>query len=198
MTSSCCPAYTAAVERHFKGLAPYVSHTESPMVALARQIRAADPEAIVVFVGPCLAKKREAAGSGVIDYSISFEELGAMFVAHEIDVQTCEAVAADTVGQNAGRGFPVTGGVSSAVAAALADREDVTVATIDGIDADAARLLRRLAKDPEKASNRPDGATFLEVMACPGGCVGGPLAYGSAKSASRQIAAQAAETATSI
>ena len=197
MTSSCCPAYTAAVERHFTGLAPYVSHTESPMVALARRIRTADPEAIVVFVGPCLAKKREAAESGVIDYTISFEELGAMLVAHEIDVQACAAEAADTLGQAAGRGFPVTGGVSAAVTAALAHREDVTAAAIDGIDADTARILRRLAKDPEKASNRPDGATFVEVMACPGGCVGGPLAYGSAKSATRQIVAQTAGVAAS-
>ncbi len=197
MTSSCCPAYTAAVQRHFEGLAPYVSHTESPMVALGRRIRAEDPDTLVVFVGPCLAKKREAAESGVIDYTISFEELGAMFVAHEIDVQACDAEAAATVGEAAGRGFPVTGGVGAAVAAALAHRDDVVTACIDGIDAEGVRTLRRLAKEPGKAANRPDGATFLEVMGCPGGCVGGPLAYGSAKSAARQIAKQAAGASAS-
>ena len=85
-TSSACPVVVDLVSKYYP--------------ALARRIRTADPEAIVVFVGPCLAKKREAAESGVIDYTISIEELGAMLVAHEIDVQACEAEAA-------GRGFPV-------------------------------------------------------------------------------------------
>jgi iron only hydrogenase large subunit-like protein len=132
--SSACPVVVDLVTKYYP--------------ALARRIRTADPEAIVVFVGPCLAKKREAAESGVIDYTISFEELGAMLVAHEIDVQACEAEAADTLGQAAGRGFPVTGGVSAAVTAALAHREDVTAAAIDGIDADTARILRRPGSAP--------------------------------------------------
>jgi len=94
-----------------------------------------------------------------------------------------EADELTPLSQYAGRGFPVNGGVSAAA--------------IDGIDADTARILRRLAKDPEKASNRPDGATFVEATACPGGCVGGPLAYGSAKSATRRIVAQSAGVAAS-
>jgi [FeFe] hydrogenase (group B1/B3) len=221
MTSSCCPAYTEAVRRHLPGLAPYVSDTESPMVAIARRIREEDPEATVVFVGPCLAKKREASESGVIDYVLSFEELGAAFVAYDIDVQECEAEPADSLGQEIGRGFPVSGGVGAAVRRVLAEasagnagdaggtnagRRDagegntgegdapcpLSTALIDGLDADSLRQLRRLAKNPEKPGAVPEDAAFLEVMACHGGCVGGPLAYGSAKAAAKQIHKQMA------
>ncbi len=187
MTSSCCPAYTAAVERHFTELAPYVSHTPSPMVVSAEAIRAEQPDAMVVFVGPCLAKKREARLSGVVDAVLSFEELGAMFVAHDIDVQECEEIDADCIGGTAGRGFPISGGVSSAVRAACATTRAVQTHTIDGIDADATRLLKGIGKNPQSPTVRPDGAEFIEVMACTGGCVGGPLAYGTARAATRSV-----------
>jgi iron only hydrogenase large subunit-like protein len=49
-----------------------------------------------------------------------------------------------------------------------------------------------LAKNPEKPGAVPEDAAFLEVMACHGGCVGGPLAYGSAKAAAKQIQKQMA------
>lgn len=200
MTSSCCPAYTETVERHLPALKPYVSHTESPMIRTGRRIRREDPAARVVFIGPCLAKKREALRSGEIDYVLSFEELGALFVAHEIDVQTAEPRQAERRAGPVGRGFPLSGGVSCAVRAVLQDaaggveaREPGTTC-IDGLDAEGLRTLRRLARDPDKPGALGEGVRFLEVMACPGGCVGGPLAYGSARSATRQIEKQGAGT----
>ena len=115
-----------------------------------------------------------------------------MFVAYDIDVQEMTAAVADEIGGAVGRGFPVSGGVRRAVADALQHTFPVETAAVDGLDRDALRLLRRIAASPEKASVRPDGARFLEVMACSGGCVGGPLAYGSARTAARAIAKEAA------
>jgi iron only hydrogenase large subunit-like protein len=161
------------------------------MIVTGTRIRAADPEALVVFVGPCLAKKREAATSGVIDYCISFEELGAMFVAAGIDVQECVPIHADETGSVVGRAFPVTGGVSGAIDGALAarGRKDgdaaITTTRIDGIDRETMKVLTRLGRNPEKGG--PDGARFVEVMACPGGCVGGPLAYGNLRTATKAV-----------
>lgn len=181
MTSSCCPAFVSAVEQHYTALSPYVSETESPMVVTGRRIREADEDAIVVFIGPCLAKKREARRSQVIDYCLSFEELGAIFVASNVDVQECPPQSADEVGGAAGRGFPVAGGLSDAIEKTL----HIKSTRIEGLDREATRTLSRLARDPEKGA--PEGAQFIEVMACPGGCVGGPLAYGDTRAATRAV-----------
>lgn len=191
MTSSCCPAYLESVKRHLQGLQPYVSDTPSPMIVSGEQIRKEHPEAKIVFVGPCLAKKREAAGSRAIDYVLTFEELGAMFVANEIDVQECEPERAAAVGGGAGRGFPVAGGVGRAIAGALGPGCEVPTTLVDGLDAEGIKTLKKIANKPEDESRRPEGARFIEVMACSGGCVGGPLAYGSAKAAIREIRKQA-------
>lgn len=191
MTSSCCPAWTESVRRHLPGLSSYVSETPSPMALAAKQLRHRDSSARIVFVGPCLAKKREAAADPNIDYVLTFEELGAMFVAADIDVQECAPIQADTVGGAAGRGFPVSGGVGAAVRSVLGTSRAVTTTVVDGLTQDTMKVLRRLEKAPDDSSRRPEGAQFLEVMGCAGGCVGGPLAYGSPKSAARAVKKEA-------
>ncbi len=60
MTTSCCPAYTGWVDKHAPMLKPYVSETRSPMVYAARYAKEKYPDAEVVFIGPCLAKRHEA------------------------------------------------------------------------------------------------------------------------------------------
>lgn len=190
MTSSCCPAWVESVRRHLPDLTPFVSHTPSPMVLAGEEIRKENRAATVVFVGPCLAKKREAAESGVVDYVISFEELGAMFVANEIDVQECPEERATRVGAALGRGFPVAGGVGRAIRRQFPGEDSIATALIDGLDAQTIKSVRRIGAQPDNESLRPEGAQFLEVMACPGGCVAGPLAYGSAKAALREIKKQ--------
>ena len=186
MTNSCCPAYVRAVNRHVKELSNKVSDTESPMIRAARAIKSAQPQAVVVFVGPCLAKKAEAAGETAVDYVLSFEELGAWMVAAGIDVQECALEAAEAVGCTAGRGFQVSGGVSAALRAALAEMgaPEPDMRTINGLGREALRELKKLAK------NTPATPTFVECMACSGGCIGGPLAYGSAAVAMRQLKKQ--------
>lgn len=49
------------------------------------------PDAEVVFIGPCLAKRYEAEMYvPEVDYVMSFEELGAFMVAYDINPETCE------------------------------------------------------------------------------------------------------------
>ena len=57
--TSCCPAFVNMVRLHYPQLADNISTTVSPMCAISRMIKAQDPEAITVFIGPCLAKKSE-------------------------------------------------------------------------------------------------------------------------------------------
>ena len=89
MTTSCCPAFVSMVKKQFPQLIDNISTTVSPMVATSRFIKKLYPEAITVFVGPCIAKKSEVFHEdieGNADFAISFRELVAILEARDIDV----------------------------------------------------------------------------------------------------------------
>ena len=78
LTTSCCPAFVDYVEKNFPQIADRVSHTPSPMVMIGRHIKQQDPKAKVIFIGPCVAKKKEfqlGKTMGAIDCVLTFEEL---------------------------------------------------------------------------------------------------------------------------
>ena len=164
MTSSCCPAYVEWVDKHAPALKPYVSDTRSPMVYAARRVREKYPDAEVVFVGPCLAKRNEADFVPEVDYVMSFEEVGAFMTAYNIDVSTCEESALDPEVTSLGRNFAQAGGVKNAVINAVGN--SYTSLNIEGLDKKNCNLLKSMIKKPQ--------AQFVEVMACEGGCINGP------------------------
>ena len=86
MTTSCCSAYVRAVNIHVPELKPCVSDTRSPMHYTAEIAKKDDPDCVTVFIGPCLAKRREGMDDEFVDYVLSVEEIGAFFVAKDIDV----------------------------------------------------------------------------------------------------------------
>ena len=93
LTSSCCPAFVQYIKSSFPALVPNVSHNLSPMGRLAQYIKATDPTAKVVFIGPCTAKKAEAQLESVkpyIDSVLTFEELQALYDSKDIDIMTLE------------------------------------------------------------------------------------------------------------
>lgn len=66
------------------------------MVYAARRVKEQYPDAEVVFIGPCLAKRYEAEMYvPEVDYVMSFEELGAFMVAYDINPETCEELPLD-------------------------------------------------------------------------------------------------------
>ena len=76
-TTSCCPAFVNMIRKHFPELEGNISTTVSPMCAVSRLIKARDPEAVTVFIGPCQAKKSEIADSeitGNADFVLTFDE----------------------------------------------------------------------------------------------------------------------------
>ena len=181
MTSSCCPVYFETVKKHVKEMEPFVSETRSPMYYTAQLCREKYPDAVKVFVGPCLAKRHEAIVSGCVDYTITFEELGAMLVAKGIDVaQAQRKEFANPAGGN-GRGFAVSGGVMEAVKS-IAAKSSATVqaAVMDGITKQSLKALKAYAVNGCSSQ-------FLEVMSCQGGCVAGPGVVSTAKFAAAKV-----------
>lgn len=177
MTTSCCPAYTGWVEKHAPMLKPFVSETRSPMVYAARYAKEKYPDAEVVFIGPCLAKRHEADSVPEVDYVMSFEELGAFMTAYDIDVANCSEKELSADVTKYGRGFAQAGGVQAAVVHAIGDK--YTNEHIEGLDKKNQALLKTLPKKPV--------AQFVEVMACDGGCINGPCSLAPLTLAKRQI-----------
>ncbi|MDE7107288.1 MAG: monomeric [FeFe] hydrogenase, partial [Clostridiales bacterium] len=124
LTTSCCPSFVKYVQINFPDLYKYVSHTPSPMVMAGKLIKAMDPTAKVIFVGPCTSKKfeyKQDIAKDYIDCVISFEELQAFLDARGVDVSTLS----DTYLDNAsyyGRIFARSGGITEGVKALAAER----------------------------------------------------------------------------
>ena len=75
MTTSCCPSYIELVNKHIPAMKPYVSGTGSPMYYAARIAKEKYPDAKVVFIGPCVAKRKEAQRDEAVDFIMTFEEM---------------------------------------------------------------------------------------------------------------------------
>lgn len=87
VTSSCCTAYVEAAKKHAPELLPMVSTTPSPMLYAADIARKQYPDAQIVFIGPCIAKRYEVTlHPDKVDWVMTFEELGTVFAAMNIDV----------------------------------------------------------------------------------------------------------------
>lgn len=171
--TSCCPAFVNMVRLHYPSLADCVSTTVSPMCAVSRLIKAKDPEAVTVFIGPCLAKKSEVTDQqieGNADYVLTYSEIRAIMKVKKITLEPCENV--DQMASVYGKRFANSGGVTAAVLQSMKESEeniDAMVCKANGAaECKKALLLLRAARLPED---------FVEGMVCEGGCVGGPSAF---------------------
>lgn len=180
MTTSCCPAYYEAVQKHIPELKHAVSHTLSPMLYTAQMIQERHPDAIRVFIGPCLAKRREGYQSGIVNYVLSMEELGAIMMAYNIQITQCEDMLIEEIPSMEGRGYPVAGGVAHAVKKLLPPDCDCRVGSINGLTHESIQKLRDYGCG--KCNEN-----LLEVMACEGGCIAGPSVIANPKIAAFQL-----------
>ena len=170
MATSCCPAWHAMVHKLFPAQAKNISMTL--MVYTARMVKREQPDARIVFVGPCAAKKLEAIREDIrsdVDFVLTFEELQGMFEAKEVDFESLEEdPKLKNAGTAAGRGFAVAGGVAQAVVDIIhAQHPDMEIKVANAEGLKDCRKLMTMAK-----TGKYNGF-LLEGMACPGGCVAG-------------------------
>lgn len=171
--TSCCPAFVNLVRLHYPELADAISTTISPMCAISRLIKAREPEAVTVFIGPCLSKKSEVIDQkidGNADYVLTYSEIEALMHAKEVELKPVDTEK--QIGSIYGKRFASSGGVTAAVLQSLKESEneiDAKVHVANGAAAcKKALVLMKVARLPED---------FIEGMICDGGCVGGPSAF---------------------
>lgn len=172
LTSSCCPAFVRYIKTRFPELTDHISHNLSPMATLGKFIKEHDPDAKIVFIGPCTAKKAEIKQDHVkdyIDYVLTFEELQALIDSKDIIVEELPETSLDEASYF-GRIFARSGGVTAAVEEAVKELNPegfvFNPIVCDGVDKCKPALMRA-SKGLMKDYN------FIEGMICSGGCIGG-------------------------
>ena len=159
--SSCCHSVNLLIQKYFPSELQYLADVLSPMQAHCRDIKKRYPNAKTVFVGPCVAKKDEAQYyEGIVDAVLTFDELTDLFKAEGVEPE--KGVNRDE--NTRARFFPTTGGILKTMDLSSSD---YTYYAIDGTENCIVAL-----KDIENGNVHK---CFIEMSACTGSCVGGPV-----------------------
>lgn len=158
--SSCCPSINMLIKKYYPTMLPYLAKVLTPMEAHCKLIKEQQPNAFTVFIGPCIAKKKEGDENPCVDAVLTFDELADWFAEEGIELPY-EHVDPESEGALA-RLYPATGGVLKATAKVAGYRR----IAIDGID-----NCRGVFDEIE---NSEFGKVFIEMSACEGSCVNGP------------------------
>lgn len=159
--SSCCHSVNLLIQKYFPRELHYLADVLSPMQAHCEDIKRRIPDAKTVFIGPCVAKKDEAETyGGAVDAALTFEELTNWLNAEHIELkkEVCENE------ESRARFFPTTGGILKTMEK---DAPDYTYMAIDGVENCIAAL-----RDIERGKVH---RCFIEMSACAGSCIGGPV-----------------------
>lgn len=161
--SSCCPSINLLISKHFPDCVPYLAPVLTPMLTHAKYIKARyGEETKVVFVGPCIAKKHEAdENKDLVESAISFDDLNMIFSKFDIELKEDLQTYVD---HSKARFFPTCGGIIKTM---KQDNPKYKYLSIDGVE-NAMRALSDI-----KHGNIDH--CFIEMSACPGSCVNGPL-----------------------
>ncbi len=186
LTSCCCPVWIAMIRKRYHELLPHVPGAVSPMVACGRFLKRIHPDAVTIFAGPCLAKKKEAKEPDIadaVDYVLTFQEMQDIFDAAEISLEELPEEEKEHASK-AGRLYARTGGVSQAV------EEMVRQLSPDGkinVRCEQANGTKECMEMMRRIQNKETDANFFEGMGCVGGCVGGPKAIIDSKKGKRYV-----------
>jgi iron only hydrogenase large subunit-like protein len=183
--STACPSVVKYIRKYHPELAKYLTPLLSPLLAHCRMLKNRFPGARVVFFGPCIAKKNEAASHpDLCDAALTFEDLRKM-----LDEKPQEGHREDTVEDRDrfipekaldGVLYPVDGGMITGI------RNNCTVTDrcamhFSGMD-EVASVIWSLERE-----NRAY-PVFLELLACPGGCVNGPMTANASGTLAKRLA----------
>ncbi|MCR5227654.1 MAG: 4Fe-4S binding protein [Eubacterium sp.] len=159
--SSCCHSVNLLIQKYYPNCLPYLADVISPMQAHAADIKRRSPDAKVVFIGPCVSKKDEAEHyKNYVEAALTFEELSDWFKKENVEVEQ----VTDTVDESLARFFPTTGGILKTM---TQENTDYDYLAIDGVE----NCIDALMDISEGKIHK----CFIEMSACAGSCVGGPV-----------------------
>ena len=166
--SSCCHSINLLIQKRYPECLQYLADIMSPMQAHCSDIKKRIPNVKTVFIGPCVAKKDEADYYvDIVDAVLTFEELDQMLEEERVKLE----VEADTDEKSRARFFPTTGGVLKTM---TQNAPGYTYMAIDGVE-NCMNALNDIASGKVHKC-------FIEMSACIGSCIGGPVMRKAKKS----------------
>ena len=163
-----CPGIVEYVERYHPDLVPNLAPIVSPMIATSRALKKLHGEELaIVFLGPCIAKKLEAASgplAGEVDAVLTFVSLREFFDGKGIRPEDVEESDFDPPRPGLGALFPISRGLLQA-AAVSEDLLEGNVVAADG----RAQFVQAINEFEAGALE----TKLLEVLCC-SGCIMGP------------------------
>ena len=161
--TSACPAVCRLIQAYYPKALQYLAPVDSPMIAHAKMLRKQHPDAKVIFVGPCIAKKREAIESGIIDGVLTYDDMQELFAEKNIVLDEIINISLENKKGTAclSKAYPISHGIIKAFPELPKGYDYMAV---DGPDrcVDALQNIDNLEN------------VFLEMNICKDGCVNGP------------------------
>ncbi len=159
--SSCCHSINLLIQKHYPEALNYLADILSPMQAHCASIKERMPDVKTVFIGPCVAKKDEAGRyDGIVDAVLTFEDLSEWLKEENVEIETEK----EKNEKSLARLFPTTGGVLKTMTERLPGYSYIA---IDGVE-------NCIAAIEDIISGKIHNC-FVEMSACVGSCVGGPI-----------------------
>ena len=160
--SSCCHSVNLLIQKHYPEALKYLARVVSPMEAHGQLLKRQYRDCKVVFIGPCISKKAEAENcDGAIDCVLTFSELSKWLASEGICI---DKLPADHNNKSKSRIFPTAGGILKSM---RCDEPGYTYLSVDGISSCIGALKDIIDGKLSKC--------FVEMSACNGSCLGGPI-----------------------
>ena len=163
LISSCCHSVNTLIMKHYPECKQYLADVLSPMCAHGLNIKKRHEDAKVVFIGPCIAKKDEGDQSPYVDAVLTYEELDQWLNEENISLLTTENKKKQE--RSKARLFPTGGGIIRTMECSSKKHSYIVV---DGMNEVIATL--------EDLKEGKIHNCFIEMSACKGSCVCGPVA----------------------
>ena len=181
ITANCLERVDALVKAKVDVIVMDSAHGHSANVLrTVRMVKEKYPDAKIVFVGPCVAKRKEVKLDPCVDFTLTFEEVGSVLEGLGIKIEEAQPFSVLFNAVREAHGFAQSGGVINAVKVYLKD-ENVNAVQVANLTKKNVALLRAYAKTGKAP------AQFIEVMACEGGCVTGPCTHADKTAGQKQL-----------
>ncbi len=170
--SSACPVIVEYIKLYKPEFAKNIVPVVSPALTHAKILKKAFGDDIaVVFIGPCIAKKRESdSHQDLIDVALTFEELNIWMKDEDIyfnEIEVNEKVDFIPEGAYEGSLYPIEGGMLDTIRKVGIDESKISLISLSSIK-NFDKALDGVEED--KLTNK----IFVEALGCDGGCVNGP------------------------
>lgn len=168
--STACPASVDFIRKYYPAWTDNFLPVTSPVMAHCKYLKQIYGDDIkIIFVGPCAAKKNEAdRNPDDLSLAITFAALESWLKSEGISLDKMNEEPLLPVQAEEGRVYSIEGGMNETLRSPEVDARLLAVSGLPNI----ARLIEKV----DLATLKESGSKiFVEMLACDGGCVNGPV-----------------------